>query len=99
MTGRGEGVTAAQLTTNEVFGAAIWNNRLERMQRWDAGPNAIPSRPIPLVGENENGSLAWLAGTTAADATVRARFFREVQFLKIEPENTISTTAFGPVDV
>ena len=99
ITGRGEGVTAAELTSNEVFGASLWNNRLERMQRWDSGPNGISSRPIPLVGENENGALTWFAGSSAADATVRARFFSEVQFLKLEPEVTISNPAFGGIDV
>ena len=99
LTGRGEGVTGTELTSNEVYGAALWNNRVERMQRWDTGPTGISSRPIPLVGENENGALAWLAGSSAADATVRARFFSEVQFLKLEPEVTISNPAFGGIDV
>jgi hypothetical protein len=100
ITGRGEGVTASGSTTNEVYGATIWNNKLERMQRWDSGPNGIPPRPIPLVGENENGAIAWRAGTTGGtDATVRGRRFAEVQNFLIEPEQTISNPAFGAIDL
>jgi hypothetical protein len=98
ITGRGEGVTAAASTANEVVGGALWNNRLERMQRWDSGPTGIAPRPIPLVGENENGAIAWLAGSTPADATVRGRLFEEVQFLRLQPEATLSNPAFGAVD-
>lgn len=99
LTGRGEGLTAAQTTSNQVYGGAIWNNKLERMQRWDSGPNGIAPRPIPLVGENENGAMAWFAGTSGTDATVRGRYFEQIQFLEIQAEATLSNPAFGAVDV
>jgi len=99
LTGRGEGVTAAAGANNEVYGAVIWNNRLERMQRWDSGPTGIPPRPIPLVGENEDGAIAWFAGTTAADATVRGRYFTSIQTPVLEPEVTLSNPSFGAIDV
>jgi hypothetical protein len=99
LTGRGEGLTAASATTNEVVGGAIWNNKHERIQRLDSGPTGIASNPIPLIGENENGAMAWFAGTSGGDATVRGRRFTEVQYLKLEPEVTISNPAFGAVDV
>jgi hypothetical protein len=99
LTGRGEGVTAAQSTANQVWGGAIWNNKFERVQRWDSGPGGIAPRPIPLVGENENGALAWFAGTTGTDAVVRARYFESVQELRIQPEVTLSNPSFGAVDV
>ena len=99
LTGRGEGVTAAQTGANEVFGGTIWNNKHERIQRWDSGPNGIAPRPVPLVGENENGAIAWFAGTTGTDATVRGRYFESVQELLLQPEATLSNPAFGQVDV
>ncbi|HEX2085992.1 MAG TPA: hypothetical protein VHF89_09945 [Solirubrobacteraceae bacterium] len=99
LTGRGEGLTATGTTGNEVLGTAIWNNRFERLQRWDSGPTGIPPRPIPLIGENENGAIAWFAGTSGTDATVRGRYFTEVQFLKLEPEVTLSNPSLGGVDV
>jgi hypothetical protein len=99
LTGRGEGLTAVQTTANEVFGGTIWNNRHERVQRWDSGPNGIAPRPLPLVGENENGAIAWFAGTGGTDATVRARYFESVQQLLLQPEVTLSNPAFGQVDV
>ena len=99
MTGRGEGVTAAGTAANEVFGGTIWNNKHERIQRWDSGPSGVAPRPIPLVGENENGAIAWFAGTTGTDATVRGRYFESVQELRLQPEATLSNPAFGQVDV
>jgi hypothetical protein len=98
ITGRGEGVTAVGTTTNQVLGAAIWNNKFERLQRIDSGPGGINPRPMPLVGENENGAWAWFAGATAADTTVRGRRFAEVQNTILEPEVTLSNPAFGVVD-
>jgi hypothetical protein len=98
LTGRGEGVTAAAATSNEVIGGAIWNNKHERIQRFDSGPTGIDPSPLPLVGENENGALAWFAGTSGTDASVRGRRFAEVQFVKLEPEVTLSNPAFGAVD-
>ncbi|HEX8208181.1 MAG TPA: hypothetical protein VF587_19115, partial [Solirubrobacteraceae bacterium] len=98
LTGRGEGVTAAAATSNEVIGGAIWNNKHERIQRFDSGPTGVDPEPIPLVGENENGALTWFAGTNGTDVTVRARRFTEVQFVKLEPEVTLSNPAFGAVD-
>jgi hypothetical protein len=99
LTGRGEGFTAAAATSNETIGGAIWNNKHERIQRIDSGPTGIDPKPIPLIGENENGAMAWFAGTNGTDATVRGRRFTEVQFLKLEPEVTLSNPAFGAVDV
>jgi hypothetical protein len=98
LTGRGEGLTAAQSTDNRVHGAAIWNNKLERMQRWDADPNGINPRPVPLIGESEDGAMVWLEGTGPGDATVRGKLFDDVQTLTVEPEVTLSNGAFGPVD-
>ena len=57
ITGRGEGVTVAATTTNQVIGGTIWNNKLERVARQDSGPGGVAPKPLPLVGENENG--AW----------------------------------------
>ncbi len=99
LTGRGEGLTATQSTGNEVFGSTIWNNKHEKMQRWDSGPNGIAPRPLPLVGENENGAIVWFAGTSGTDATVRGRYFESVQDLKLQPEVTLSNPALGQVDV
>ena len=99
LTGRGEGLTAAAAVTNEVTGGAIWNNKHERIQRFDSGPTGVESAPIPLIGENENGSLAWFAGTSSGDATVRARRFAEVQNFVLEPELAISNPSFGVVDL
>ncbi len=99
LTGRGEGITAAQGTDNRVHGAAIWNNKLDRMQRWDADPSGIPPRPVPLAGENENGALVWFDGTGTGDATVRGRRFDDIQTLTLEPEATLSNPAFGAIDV
>ena len=99
LTGRGEGVTAAGTTDNQVLGGVIWNNKLQAMQRWDSGPGGIPPRPIPLAGENEDGALTWFAGTSAADATVRGRYFTSIQTPVLEPEVTLSNPAFGAIDV
>jgi hypothetical protein len=98
ITGRGEGVTVAATTTNQVIGGTIWNNKLERVARQDSGPGGVAPKPLPLVGENENGAWTWFAGATAADTTVRARRFTEVQFQKLEPEVTLSNPAFGVVN-
>nr|MDQ5807621.1 hypothetical protein [Actinomycetota bacterium] len=99
LTGRGEGLTATQSTDNQVFGSTIWNNNHERIQRWDSGPNGIAPRPVPLVGENENGAITWFAGNTGTDATVRGRYFESVQELLLQPEVTLSNPSFGAVDV
>jgi hypothetical protein len=69
------------------------------MQRWDSGPNGVAPRPVPLVGENENGALTWFAGNSAADATVRGRLFESVQDFALQPEATLSNPAFGQIDV
>ncbi|HEV3000584.1 MAG TPA: hypothetical protein VGW75_07585 [Solirubrobacteraceae bacterium] len=98
LTGRGEGVTAAQSVANQIHGGGIWNNKLERMQRWDSDPNGVAPRPIPLIGENEGGALAWFDGSSAADATVRAKRFDAVQTFAIEPEALLSNPALGPTD-
>ena len=98
LTGRGEGVTAAGATSNQVIGGAIWNNKHERIQRLDSGPTGVTPRTLPLVGENENGAIAWFAGNNGTDVTVRGRRFAEVQYLKLEPEVTLSNPAFGAVD-
>jgi hypothetical protein len=98
LTGRGEGFTAAQSTDNRVHGAAIWNNKLERMQRWDADPNGVTPRPVPLIGENEDGAMAWFDGPAAASATVRGKLFDDVQAMTVEPEVTLSNPAFGATD-
>ena len=99
LTGRGEGVSATQTNGSQVFGGSIWNNKFERVQRWDSGPNGVAPQPVPLVGENENGALTWFAGNTAADATVRGRYFESVQDFVLQPEATLSNPAFGAVDV
>ncbi|HEV2061271.1 MAG TPA: hypothetical protein VGR12_00350 [Solirubrobacteraceae bacterium] len=98
LTGRGEGLTATGATSNEVIGSSIWNNKHERIQRFDSGPTGVRPQPIPLIGENENGAIAWFAGTSATDTTVRARRFSDVQYVNLEPEVTLSNPAFGGVD-
>ena len=98
LTGRGEGMFAFGGGANEAFGGTLVDNKVELNQRFDAG-NAIPPQTTPAVGENEDGAIAWLQGTSAGDATARARFIDSVDLKPvIEGESLLSVPEFGPVD-
>jgi hypothetical protein len=98
LTGRGEGMFAFGGPGNEVFGGTLFNNRVGLGQRLDNG-NGIDPRPVPAAGENEDGAIAWLQGSSAADASVRARYIDTVDNTpRLEGEATLSVPDFGAVD-
>jgi hypothetical protein len=98
LSGRGEGLFAFGASNNEVFGGTLVSNKVALAQRMDSG-NGIDPRAVPAVGENEDGAIAWLHGSSDGDAGVRARYINTVdQRPNLEGESTLSVPGFGPVD-
>jgi hypothetical protein len=96
LTGRGEGLFGVSGLGGPAIGGTLFNNRLSSNQRLDSGNGVEPSA-TPAIGENEDGAVAWIQGTSAADASVRARYFDGVERLKLEPESVLSRPEYGPV--
>jgi hypothetical protein len=98
LTGRGEGLFAFGASGNEVFGGTLFNNKTALALRLDAG-NRIAPQAVPAVGENEDGAIAWLHGSSPGDATVRARYIDTVDTRpNLEGESILSVPDFGAVD-
>jgi hypothetical protein len=95
--GRGHGLTAVTATGNEVFGGTLFNRRITGMGRLDAG-SAVAPQPVPAVGQNERGVVAFLQGSGPGDAVVRGRFFDSVERLVLTEDAILSRPEFGPVD-
>jgi hypothetical protein len=91
LTGRGEGLFAAQAAGGEVFGATLWDNKINFASRWDGGGGA--QRLFAGVGENEDGGIVWLTG-----GGVQARYVNDIERPQLEPEAALANPAFGPVD-
>jgi len=94
LTGRGEGIVAAQTLSGEVVGQTIFTNALNSANRFDSSAGGADSRPVATIGENEDGTVAWLN----ADGSVRGREFDSVERPRLSPEGVLSNPAFGPVD-
>ena len=97
LTGRGEGLFATQSGTNEVFGSTLWNNAINSITRYDPG-SVVETLPIASVGENEDGAIAWMQGTSATDATMVARYVDNVEKPVVGAPAVLSRPEFGPVD-
>jgi len=98
LTGRGEGLFAFGGPGNEVFGGTLFNNKPALAQRMDAG-NGIDPKALAAVGENEDGAIAWMQGSSAADAAVRARYIDTIDTRPtLEGESGLSVPDFGAVD-
>ena len=97
LTGRGEGLVATESGTNEVFGSTLWNNAFNSVTRYDTG-SGLSTTPVASIGENEDGVIAWLQGTTAADATIVARHVDNVEKPVVGAPAVLSRPEFGPVD-
>jgi hypothetical protein len=94
LTGRGEGLIATQLVSGEVIGSTLFNNAVNFSTRFDTGASGVNSQPVPVIGENEDGTIAWIN----ADRTVRARENDSVERPVLTGEAVLSNPAFGPVD-
>jgi PKD domain len=102
MTSKGDGLAAVGgAASNGVFGAILKDNIFNPGQRLDAG-NAVPPSPVAATGDNGLGLIAWVQGTSFADASVHARSIyddRAVRTVPLPgPEATLSDPALGPVD-
>jgi hypothetical protein len=96
LNGRGEGLFAVSGAGGPAIGGAIFSNRIRSAFRFDTG-NAIEPWTDAAVGENEDGAVAWMQGTSAADATARARYLESVENPRLQGEAIISRPEFGPV--
>jgi hypothetical protein len=96
LTGRGEGLFAVSGAGGPAIGGALFNNRVRAAFRFDGG-NAIEPRTDAAVGENENGAVTWMQGTSGADATVHSRYLEAVENPRLQPEVILSRPEFGPV--
>jgi hypothetical protein len=94
LTGRGEGLVAADGAQGEVIGSTVFNNALSFAGGFGFGAAGVRARATPAVGENEDGAVAWMSGT-AADASVRAKYVDGVEKPAVSEEAVLST---GPVD-
>ena len=97
LTGRGEGLYATQTASNEVFASTLWNNEINKTTRLEAGSGLAPS-PLAVIGENEDGVIAWLRGTSAEDASVVAHHVDNVERARVGRQTVLSRPEFGPVD-
>ena len=97
LTGRGEGLFATQSGTNEVFGSTLWNNAINSVTRYDSG-SGIESLPQAAVGENEDGAISFLQGTSPADAVMLSRYVDNVEKPVVGAPAVLSRPEFGPVD-
>jgi hypothetical protein len=95
LTGRGEGLYGLSGAGGEVFGGTIFNNKISGSARLNDA-NGIPPLADPSVGDNEDGSVTWMQGSSASDAIVRARYFVGVEFVKLDADTTLSKPEFGP---
>lgn len=96
LTGRGEGLFGVSRAGGGVTGGTIFNNKISGIGPQDPGGTAIEAQAVPAVGENEDGVIAWFHGTEG-NATVRAKSFEGVEFLKATGEAVLSKPEFGPV--
>lgn len=97
LNGRGEGLYGVNVGGG-VLGGIIFNNKLNGVLGL-AGGNAVESRAVAALGDNEDGAVAWFAGTGEADTTVRGRYFDGVEKLQVEPEAVLARPEFGPAYV
>lgn len=102
MTAKGDGLAAlGGESSDAVFGAVLKDDVFNPGQRLDAG-NAVAPSPVPAIGENGLGMIAWVQGTGPGDASVHARSIyddRSVRTLPAPgPEATLSDPSLGPVD-
>jgi PKD domain len=58
-------------------------------------PSGVDAQPQPAIAEGGDGVVAWMEGTSASDAFVRARAFSKG---KTGDEARLSNPDFGPVD-
>jgi hypothetical protein len=96
LTGRGEGLFGVAAAGGQVIGGTIFNNRISGQTRLDPG-NAVSPQTQASLGENEDGVVSFLQGTSNADAAAHARLFEGVEFLKLSPDTVVSNPTFGPV--
>lgn len=95
LNGRGQGLVGVEgAASRGAFGALLANDAFAAPFPL-AGPFGIDARPQPAVAEGGGSVVAWMAGSSAADATVGARAFDKG---KVVANATVSNPAFGPVD-
>ena len=93
LSGRGEGIIAVQGTGGEVFGSTLWNNAVNFRARMDSGGATAPG-PIATIGENEDGTIAWMQ----ANGQARGRFVDNVERPQLEGEVGLNNGSFGAAD-
>jgi hypothetical protein len=94
--GRGDGVFAISGAGNEVATGTLFDNKITGQARLDPG-NGLAPQTAPAIGENEDGAVAWIQGSSPADAAVHARAFDGVEFLNLSPEALLNKPELGPV--
>ena len=96
LTGRGEGLYGVSGAAGEVFGGTLFNNKITGLARLNEA-NGVTPLADPSIGENEDGAVTWIQGSSALDAVVRSRYFIGVEFVKLDADATLSRPEFGPV--
>jgi hypothetical protein len=102
MTSKGDGLAAVGgASTDAAIGAVLKDDTFNPGQRLDAG-NAVTPSPVPAVGDNGLGLVAWVQGTSPADAAMHARVIYDNRAVRTvptpQPDAVISDPALGPVD-
>lgn len=102
MTGKGDGLAAlGGESSDAVFGAVLKDDTFNPGQRLDAGDGVTPF-PVPAVGDNGLGMIAWIQGTGPGDASIHARSIYDDRSVRTVPsagpEAILSDPSLGPVD-
>lgn len=101
MNGRGEGLATTGTAAKGAYVSVLHDDRFFTPVLLNA-PNNVLSVPTGDLAENNEGYVAWMQGTSAETATVRARGY-DIDLAKRTvpgplPETEVSNPAFGAVD-
>lgn len=101
LTGRGEGLASAGVGPGGATAAsAIFNDVFQRPARLDTQGSDTPARPVPAVGENVDGLVAWQRERGGGREVVAREFDAQTRERpsSFGPETLISNGDLGAVD-
>lgn len=101
LTGRGEGLASAGIGPGGATAAsAIFNDVFQRPARLDTQGSTTPARPVPAVGENVDGLVAWQREQGGGREIVAREFDAQTRTrpASFGPETVISNPELGAVD-
>lgn len=95
MSGRGAGITAVGSASRAVQVTLLEFDKFGQTFRVDATGSTEPPRPVATTSEREESVMLWRSAQGPGTAEVRGRYRPEDA--AFDPEQVLSTPAFGPV--